>query len=209
MNNSEILDEIIRVDYSSFMKMSSGVGPVFRIIGGISAIVFYGIHAGYLIMNSQAYHVLWICHLGCLLVGIGVLTQNRYVNAIGFMWLVFGVPIWGINIAATGKFMTTSTLTHCGGIIIGLGGIGGSGMLRRSWILAVLGMIGMGVLCRIITPAEANVNLAFAVWQGWEKYFPSHFWFVLMLILDSLILFYIIEYLALRLRSATYFGSAQ
>jgi len=37
-------------------------------------------------------------------------------------------------------------------------------------------------LCRFTTPPQANVNLAHAVWSGWEEVFPSTIVYQIMLL---------------------------
>jgi hypothetical protein len=42
------------------------------------------------------------------------------------------------------------------------------------WWKALLALALLQEVCRWVTPAAANVNLAFAIYPGWERWFPSH-----------------------------------
>jgi hypothetical protein len=52
-------------------------------------------------------------------------------------------------------------------------------------------------VCRLVTPAAANVNVAFAIYPGWEKFFPSHPIYLAVMMAQSAVYFFICEY-ALR-----------
>ncbi|CAB1055303.1 hypothetical protein D1BOALGB6SA_36 [Olavius sp. associated proteobacterium Delta 1] len=48
-------------------------GNKFRIGAGTLAILFFLIHAGALVHAREPYHIIWSGHLGCPIVGIGLL----------------------------------------------------------------------------------------------------------------------------------------
>ncbi len=164
-----------------------------RCVAGLTAILFYLLMSGYHILDQNPHHVLWVCHVGCLIIGVGILTHQPRLNAAGFLWLVYGVPMWLVNLFTGAEWTLLSTLTHIGGLICGVWGLKQMGMPRFSWLGAVLGLFGLVGLSRIATPREANVNLAFDVWKGWESYFPSHFWYLVILFLGCMVVFIIVE----------------
>jgi hypothetical protein len=45
---------------------------------------------------------------------------------------------------------------------------------RHAALTATLGLAALQGVTRLLTPAAANMNLAFAVWSGWESSFPSY-----------------------------------
>jgi hypothetical protein len=94
-----------------------------RIFAGALAIAFFLIHAAALVYAGEQYHIIWSCHLGCLIVGIGLLVRLPWLYAIGFFWLTMGVPLWLLNVFTSHEFMLTSTLSHIGGIIIAVYGL--------------------------------------------------------------------------------------
>ena len=173
----------------------------FRITAGILPIVFFLIHGSALVYAGEPYHLIWSCHLGCLIVGIGLLVRLPWVYAVGFFWLTMGVPLWLLNVLTSHDFMQTSTLSHIGGIIIAIYGLRFELMPRFSWAAAAAGLVVLGCVSRLVTPQQANVNLSFAVWQGWEDKFPSYFWYVVMLLAIAAATFWILELMVRRFQA--------
>ncbi len=162
---------------------------------GLLAILFYVIHAGVLICSKEPYHTIWSCHLGCLLVGVGLLVRQPWLLSVGFLWLAMGVPLWILNVLTGSEFMLTSTFSHMGGIVIAAYGFRFLKMPRFSWVAASAGLAALGYISRLVTPAHANVNLSFAVWSGWEEKFPSYFWYVVMLFSIATTAFLALEFI--------------
>jgi hypothetical protein len=104
-----------------------------------------------------------------------------------------GVPLWLLNVLTSHDFMLTSTLSHIGGIIIAVYSLRFEKMPRFSWAAATAGLAVLGFVSRLVTPQQANVNLSFAVWQGWEDKFPSYFWYVVMLLTIATFTFWILD----------------
>ncbi len=164
-----------------------------RITAGLLAIAFFLIHAGALVHAGEYYHIIWSCHLGCLIVGIGLLYRLQWLFAVGFFWLTMGVPLWLLNVLTSHEYMLTSTLSHIGGIIIAVYGLRFLIIPRFAWTAATAGLVILGIITRLVTAPEANVNLAFAVWSGWEDTFPSHFWYLVMLLSMASVSFGLLE----------------
>jgi hypothetical protein len=122
--------------------------PPSRAWGGL-ALAFYAIHAGHHLLRGHPEDLLWACHLGAVCVGVGLLARLPVVNAVGFVWLATGDALWLLDLASGGEFIPTSLFTHG------------------------LAFLVLQQLCRFTTPPRANVNLAHAVWSGWEEVFPS------------------------------------
>ena len=173
----------------------------YRITAGVLAIVFFLIHAAVLVHAGESYHILWSCHLACLMVGIALLMRLPWLLAVGFFWLAMGVPLWLLNIITSCDYMLTSTLSHIGGLIIAIYGLRFEKMPRFSWAAATAGLIVLGFVSRLATPEHANVNLSFAVWQGWEETFPSYFWYVVMLLGIAAVSFWTLELIVRRFQS--------
>ena len=131
----------------------------YRIAAGISAILLYLIHAGVLIYSNEPYHMLWSCHLGCMLVGVGLLIPQPWLLSIGFLWLAMGVPLWMLNVLTSNEFMWTSTLSHIGGLALAVYGFRFLKMPPFSWAVSTTGLIVLGFFSRFVTPQHANVNL--------------------------------------------------
>ena len=165
---------------------------------GALACAFYAVHAGVHLARGHPEELLWACHLGALWVGLGLLLRQPALHAIGFLWLCVGTVLWGIGLAGGGELIPTSLLTHVGGLAVGGLAVWTLGMPRHSWWRALLAFLVLQQLCRWLTPAAANLNLAHAVWPGWETRFPSYLLYQLMLLAIAGASFALIEWLTRR-----------
>jgi hypothetical protein len=150
---------------------------------GRLALLFYATHGAVHLYRGQAYNVLWACNVAALLVGLGLLWRNATLNAIGLLWSCFGISLWLLDLATGGEFIPTATLTHLGALSLGIYGIRVLGTPRFLALKTVAAFFALWVLCRLITPPAANVNLAFRVADGWAVYFPSYPRYAAMLLM--------------------------
>jgi hypothetical protein len=164
---------------------------------GIAALACYAIHAGFHVLNGRPAEVLWMCHLGALFVGVGILLSSPVVNGIGTLFLCIGTPLWVMYLAGGGEFYPTSMFPHLGGLVIGLYGVRRLGFCSGTWWKAVAALITLILVCRLVTPAQANINVAFAIYAGWETLFPSHPVYIAAMMAQSAVYFFVCEY-ALR-----------
>src|SRR5262245_45693676 len=164
---------------------------------GVAALGCYAIHAGFHIANGRPEEVLWMCHLGAALVGIGLLASSATINGIGTLFLCVGTPLWVMYLAGGGEFYPTSCFPHLGGLAIGLYGVRRLGIPSGAWWKAVASLITLILICRLITPPRANVNVAFAIYSGWEKVFPSHLVYLVTMMIMATGYFFLFQY-ALR-----------
>ena len=141
---------------------------------GWAALLCYAIHGGYHLLHGRPEDLLWACHLGAVLVGVGLLLSAPAVNGIGTLFLCLGLPLWLLDLAGGGVFHPTSCLTHVGGLAVGLYGVRRLGMPGGTWWRATAVLAALILVFLLATPARANVNVAFAVQPGWEGVFPSH-----------------------------------
>jgi hypothetical protein len=160
--------------------------------------VFFLAHAARHAIHGRAPDVLWMCTLAALLVGVGGLARSPRVTAVGVSWLAFGVPLWLLDVCGGGELFATSVLTHLGGLGIGIALLLRTGYPRRSYATAFGASVAVLGLSRLVTPRAANVNLVFAVPNGWESTFPSHPLYLAMLLWTSLCTFVLVERLCLR-----------
>ena len=115
-----------------------------------------------------------MCHVGTILVAVGLFTGAPGPNAVGLAWLVLGVGLWVLDLLGGGELLPTSLLTHVGGPALGVYGVRRLGAPAGVWWRAVVGFAALQLLTRAITPAASNVNVAFRPWGGWETRFPSY-----------------------------------
>ena len=141
---------------------------------GVAAVSFYAVHAGQYLLRRQPENVLWICHLGALGVGVGLLLRQANIVAVGTLWLLVGLPLWLTDLRSGGEFIPTSLLTHVGGLVAGLVGLRQLGLPRGLWWKAVAASVPVLIVSRLLTPPSANINLSHRVHPGSESLFPSH-----------------------------------
>lgn len=165
---------------------------------GIAALGCYLIHAGFHILNGRPEETLWMCHLGAGLVGIGLLASSPAISSIGTLFLCVGTPIWVMYLAGGGEFYPTSCFPHLGGLAIGLYGVRRVGIPSGTWWKAVIALVALILLSRLVTPPRANVNVAFAIYPGWEKVFPSHPVYLVTMIAFAAGYFFGLEYVLRR-----------
>jgi hypothetical protein len=86
-----------------------------------------------------------------------------------------------------GEFMPTATLTHAGALVLGVWGVRRMGVPRGSAWNALAAYLALWLLTRALTPASANVNLAFHVHPGWEDPFSTYpLYFATLFVLGAL-----------------------
>jgi len=164
---------------------------------GVAALVCYAIHAAFHLVHGRPEELLWACHLGAALVGAGLLSSSPTINGIGLLFLCMGTPIWLMDLAGGGEFYPTSCFTHLGGLAIGLYGARRLGLPSGTWWKAVTALITLILVCRLVTPQRANVNVAFAIYAGLEKVFPSHLVYLVIMMGAAAGYFLVLEW-ALR-----------
>jgi len=130
---------------------------------GLLGVLLYAGHAGRRALLGHPEHLLWMCHVGALLVATGLLAHAATVNAIGTHWLVVGLPLWLADLARGAEFFPTSILTHVGGLLLGLIALRALGMPRGAWWTSAVALVALAAVGRALTPADDDVNLAFTV----------------------------------------------
>ncbi|HSB08316.1 MAG TPA: hypothetical protein VLM38_02305 [Blastocatellia bacterium] len=141
---------------------------------GFAALGCYAVHAGFHLFHGRPEEMLWSCHLGAAAVGVGLLSSSAIINGIGILFLLMGTPLWVMYLAGGGEFYPTSCFTHLGGLAIALYGVRRLAFPRGTWWKAVVALVALIAICRLVTPPQANVNVAFAIYAGWEKVYPSY-----------------------------------
>jgi hypothetical protein len=164
---------------------------------GLLALAFYAVHCAYHIRQAHPENVLWACHVAAAVIGVGLLGGWPACVAVGVIWLVVGEPLWLFDVATGSELQPTSLLTHVGGLIVGIIGLRQLGTPAHVWWKALLALAALQQLCRWVTPPDANVNVAFAIYPAMRSYFSSYwlYWATMLLLFG--VLFFLTE-LALR-----------
>jgi hypothetical protein len=127
------------------------------------------------VLEGAPWDVLWACIVGAALAGLGLAVRSAWVCAVGAAWSLLGLPLWLVGLCTGGERLWATTLgTHVLGPIAGLVGVRALGVPRGAWLASLLGLVLLQHLCRLVTPPAANVNLAHAVYPGFEEAFPSY-----------------------------------
>jgi hypothetical protein len=158
----------------------------------VAALCFllYAAHAAYFATHGQSLaNMLWACHLATLMVGVGLLLGSARLNAVGLLWLCLGLPFWLMDLVNGGDLLPTSALSHFGGLIAGFWGLRQLRFPSQTWWLAASGLLGLHLLSKLVTPPAENINLAFAIWRGGERYFSSHTLYIVTLLAMSAAVF--------------------
>ncbi len=162
------------------------------------AIAFYIAHGTTWILRGVPGGLLWACHLGCLLVGIALIAQRPWLNAVGVLWLALGNILWAIDLAWGGEFIITSPLTHIGGLLVGIGYARRAGFPRGSWLAALAGIAALHLLSGYVTPPGQNINIAFGVHPSLKGILPDFQLFRLCVLAAAAVLFFELETAARR-----------
>lgn len=162
---------------------------------GTLAIGGYCIHASFHVWRGEPENLLWVCHLAALLVGIGLITRSNTIFGIGTIVLCMGTPLWAFDLLQGSEFFLTSLGTHVLGLAIGLYGVRLHGIERGTCWKAGAFTVTLIVVSRIATSVASNVNLAFAIPPGMDRYFSSHLAYLAVMIGITCAYFWVVEML--------------
>ena len=162
--------------------MRAGLEPRYRLLGLLPLIFFLVQTIHYWRFGGMG-NLLWICNLGNVLLGIGLLIDQRELIRAAGIWTIPGLLVWIMYVLLPSGFYFSTTLAHVGGIIVGLIALKRVGVDRFAWLYAFVWMLLTQIAARLVASPELNVNLAHHVQSGWETTFSSYwkFWVVLML----------------------------
>ncbi len=145
---------------------------------GVLPLVFFTLHALGDWRDGGWPHMLWMCIIGNLLIAFGIFLRVAHSIRIGVSWLLLGLGLWLWFVVAREGTTLPSVLAHVGGLIVGLIAVSRVGADASTWLYASIWYIAMQHVCRMITPAELNVNIAHRVYDGLEEFFATYgiFW---------------------------------
>jgi hypothetical protein len=186
------------IEHGAATRSSSSPRSKVKPLGWV-ALAFYAVHAGYHVVFRHPADALWTCHVATALIGVGALSGWPSLPAIGVCWLIFGNPLWALELLTGGDFLPTSLLTHVGGLVTGVLVVKALGWPRGVWWKALLALCGLVLVTRLVTPAASNVNMAFSVYAGWEHTFTSYPLYLALLLSVSALAFLVIDVCARRL----------
>ncbi len=157
------------------------------------AAVSFVVHGGNHLLRGEAHDLLWLCNVAPAVLAVGCAARRAGPVAVAVLWLTYGTPMWALDMLTGGEVIVTSFLPHVVCLSVGVAAARELGVPRRAWLRASLGMIGLMVASRLVTPPGPNVNLVFSVWAGWEGYFPRHDLYLLLGVASSTLTFVVFE----------------
>ena len=164
---------------------------------GIVALACFMAHALALAWRGAAWEILWICTLASLWVGIGALLDNRTAVGIGVSWLIYGGPLWVVNVWRGGDLLPTSLLTHVVVLAVGVFYLARRGFAKGTYLKAWLCVLLLLLICRAISPPSFNLNLVYSLPVG-ETLVLNHSLYLTALLLIGVLESFLLERAALR-----------
>lgn len=160
--------------------MKGSLETRFRLMG-LLPLTFFLVQAIHYWRFGGLGHLLWMCNIGNVLLGIGLLLGHRELIRAAAIWTIPGLGVWIYYVLLASGFYFATTLAHVGGITVGLIALRRVGMDRFAWIYAFAWYLFMQVAARLLAPPALNVNVAHSVQAGWETIFTSYwkFWIVM------------------------------
>lgn len=160
----------------------------FRLLGILPFLFFLAQSVHYWQIN-QLGHLLWMCNVGNILLGLGLLLNKPRWIRVAAIWAVPGLFIWWRYVVSEWFGYDTldwfavvsSTLAHIGGLTLGLFALKRVRIDQITWLYAFVWYLVIQLISRVTTHPELNVNLSYGMYGGWETVFQSYlkFWFVL------------------------------
>lgn len=157
------------------------------------------VHFGSCIHSGHSAEILWACHVAATALGLGCVIGNHTLGGIGAFCLLVGTPLWALDILCGAPLAFTSIFTHAGGFgvaVVFLQSEVPSGL----WWKTTLGLAGLQLVTRCITPVELNINAAFEIYASVAPWFPNYLSYLLSLLGGTLLVFYVLERNLWRIR---------
>lgn len=158
------------------MRTSSGLGaatalPRWFRLSGLIPLGFFVIRLVDYINWGTPSQIWWSCHVANLMLAVGMLLSNLLLIRLATLWLLLGLPPWGLDMALTKIVWPSSLLTHLGGAVLAVLVLAKVRMARGVWWLALLWFVALQLLSYWLTDPKYNVNAAF------HGYGPTQYWF--------------------------------
>ena len=159
----------------------------FRLLG-ILPLLFFLAQAIHYWQIDQLGHLLWMCNVGNVLLGVGLLLKQPRLIRVAVVWTVPGLFIWWRYVATEWFGYATldwwavmsGTLAHIGGLCVGIIALRRVRVDQITWLYAFAWYLAIQLISRLITRPDLNVNVSHRVYNGWDTTFQSYlsFWMV-------------------------------
>lgn len=137
-----------------------------RVLLALMVLGAWALHAAHKLEHGLFAEMLWACHVASLSIGVGILTRQTWLVAVGTLFHVaVGVPAYLLDVIVLGTTTVTSAVVHT------LPPLAGLMTLRRDaawprWTPVAAGSLYVALIpiSRWLTEPALNVNLAFRPW---------------------------------------------
>jgi len=152
--------------------------------------VFFGFKV-YEYFPGQWPEIFWFCTVSNLVLSVGLLLRSPFLVFVSTGLVCLGIPIWIFDAVWFQTLSVASIFTHLVAPIIGLNWLRKHNLPALSPYGGPLYYLLLQVMARLITPSEANINVAFRVYEPVAALF-SNFYLYSLLNLLLLLLYYTI-----------------
>jgi len=135
---------------------------------GILPLALFGAYLAGAVQDGRAADSLWMCHVSNLLLALALFGNWASLVGLAVAWIVLGVPLWIYDVWHTGAPRIVSSFAHLGGLAVGLYALSQVRVRHNPWLYALVLYLVVQQLCRWLTPAELNVNLAHRAYERWD-----------------------------------------
>jgi hypothetical protein len=142
---------------------------------GLLPLLFFLAHGYYYWTHGGLPHMLWMCNVANLLLGLSLLFGFAEGIRVAVLWLIPGLPLWvWFVVIVDNGWLLTSTFSHVGGLAVGLWAFHRVRAAGPTWMYATAWYLGVQQLCRVFTPPDLNVNVSHRIYQGYETMFAAY-----------------------------------
>jgi hypothetical protein len=133
------------------------------------------LHAAHKLEHGLFAEMLWACHVASLVVGVGLLTHQTWLIAVGTLFhLAVGAPAYVLDVIVLRTTTFTSVLVHTLPPVAGLWALRHEATWPRWTPIAAAALYLVLIpISRWLTDPALNVNLAFTPWPPLANLSPS------------------------------------
>ena len=155
---------------------------------GLVPLLFFALKAWQYRAPADLPQLFWFCNASNLVLAAAIFFRARNLIFICAVLLAIGLPIWVFDFIAHGDFHIFSVFTHVVSPLLGFFIASRLGWTSQVLWQAPVYFVLLQLLARALTPAELNINVAFAVYAPVKALFPA-FWLYSLLNLAGLFIF--------------------
>lgn len=188
---------------TSSVSASAGCGTAQKTPGCLLLACFL-VHLVSCVRSGRPAEILWVCHMATAALSLGLLFRSPTLVGMGVYCLLPGTPLWISDVALGAPLVPTSILTHIAGWWVAVSAVRQRTFSAGLWWKTSLSLGVLLLVCRCVTPAELNINGAFAVYPRFAAWFPDHRSYLLALLAAMVMGFLSLERTLVYLRRTAF-----